>query len=329
MIDNPEISVIIPVYNSEPWLKECLDSLTVQTFNNFEIICVNDASEDRSSEIIEKYASLDNRIQVIKLTENQGAMMARIHGISASRGNYLFFCDADDTLPVNSLNLLIYKAKNYECDIISGDITLVRQDGRIFLKKRSHIGDNSLSYLRAILTGTTCSLSGSLFRRELFDKSGEVFLPKCNYSEDRILLTHILTRINCTVLYLSESTYNYRINLSSSTRRGLTKSDLQSQLKSLWMCYDIIDSLIKDKSIKKLNNYFICRTVGYLIECGYDIENVAGDDLRTRQLFKCGYLIHVLGVRLGLHVYLCKKSRAYRKLSHLSRCIIRRYQGKE
>ncbi|MCM1139834.1 MAG: glycosyltransferase [Muribaculum sp.] len=323
------ISIIIPVYNAGLWLRECLDSLLAQKYSDFEVICVNDASTDNSMHIIEEYVTSDNRYHLINLRENQGAMMARKYGIDSAKGNYFFFCDADDTIPLGTLNKLIDNAMITDADMTAGDIALMRQDGHLKQTSRKNIGNNSYSFLRAILTGTTCSLCGILFKRQLFYGIDNIFLQCCNYSEDRILLTYILCHKNCAVTYFSDTTYFYHINALSSTRRQLSTADLKSQLRSIWISYDIIDTTVEDVKTLKLNQYFILRMIGYIIEQGFDIKNLPGVDTRTKIILNRKNLISTLGVRLGTHIHLCCKNGVYRNISHSCRRIIRRLQGKD
>ena len=97
----PKISVIIPVYNVEKYLPKCLDSLINQTLSDIEIICINDCSTDNSLEILEEYASKDERIKIIDLKENQGAAAARNKGLEIAKGEYLGFVDPDDYVDLN------------------------------------------------------------------------------------------------------------------------------------------------------------------------------------------------------------------------------------
>ena len=98
---NPEISIIIPVYNVEKYLDECLNSAANQTFENIEIICVNDGSTDGSLEILESHASKDKRIRIIS-QENKGVSSARNEGLDAARGKYIYFMDSDDYMDLNA-----------------------------------------------------------------------------------------------------------------------------------------------------------------------------------------------------------------------------------
>ena len=100
-----EISVILPVYNSEDYLKECLDSLINQTFDDFEVLCINDGSSDNSLAILREYEKTDSRITVID-QENQGVAKTRNNGLSLVKGNYVYFMDGDDELDKNAFKKL-------------------------------------------------------------------------------------------------------------------------------------------------------------------------------------------------------------------------------
>ena len=93
-----KLSIVIPVYNTAVYLKECLDSIINQTYSNIEIICVDDCSPDNSAEIIKEYAAKDNRIKYIKHSENKKQGAARNTGIDAASGKYITFIDSDDYL---------------------------------------------------------------------------------------------------------------------------------------------------------------------------------------------------------------------------------------
>lgn len=108
----PEISVIIPVYNTKRWLSACLDSLLAQTFQDWEAVCVDDGSTDGSAEILAKYAGEDERIRVFQ-QENGGPASARNHGMREVRGEYVAFVDADDEVAPRYLEFMIRGLKQY------------------------------------------------------------------------------------------------------------------------------------------------------------------------------------------------------------------------
>ena len=113
----PKVSVIIPVYNVEKYLRECLDSVVNQTLKDIEIICVNDGSTDNSLKILEEYALQDNRIKIIN-QENQGAGAARNNGMNSTQGEYLLFLDSDDFFDLRMFETLYDKMLQTKADII-------------------------------------------------------------------------------------------------------------------------------------------------------------------------------------------------------------------
>ena len=102
----PVVSIIIPVYNVESYLAECLDSACNQTLKNIEIICINDGSTDNSLNILQEYEKRDNRISIIS-QDNRGASRARNIGIQHAKGKYIYFLDSDDYLAHDALEMLV------------------------------------------------------------------------------------------------------------------------------------------------------------------------------------------------------------------------------
>lgn len=116
----PEVSVIIPVYNTEQFLEDCLNSVLAQTFTDFEIIAVDDGSTDNSAAIVKQFAAKDNRIVIIH-QENKGISEARNTGIKAARGNWITFVDSDDMLAPSFLQKLWDAAKQNNASITCSD----------------------------------------------------------------------------------------------------------------------------------------------------------------------------------------------------------------
>ncbi|WIH80310.1 glycosyltransferase family 2 protein [Brachyspira pilosicoli] len=114
----PKVSVVIPIYNVEKYLKKCLDSVINQTLKDIEIICVNDCSSDNSESIIKEYINKDNRVKLISHKENQGLGFARNSGLLESRGEYISFIDSDDFVSENFIEELYNTAVKYNADIV-------------------------------------------------------------------------------------------------------------------------------------------------------------------------------------------------------------------
>ncbi len=114
---NPMISIIVPVYNVEPYLEKCLDSITAQTYPNLEVIVVNDASSDRGGQICEAYSARDSRIQAVHFPVNRGVSAARNEGVCRAKGKYMTFIDADDYVEPDLLERLYVNLVKNKADI--------------------------------------------------------------------------------------------------------------------------------------------------------------------------------------------------------------------
>ena len=120
------ISVIVPVYNVEKYLEECLDSIQNQTYSDIEVILVNDGSTDKSKEICGKYCKQDNRFQLLN-QENQGLSAARNNGVAASTGEFIAFVDSDDIILPNYLETLMYYMRE-DVDIVESQFTISKEE---------------------------------------------------------------------------------------------------------------------------------------------------------------------------------------------------------
>ena len=127
MENTVKFSIITPVFNTESYLEQCLESILNQTYKNFEIICINDASTDNSLSILKDYAKNDSRIRIIN-KENGGISAARNSGINAAMGDFLSFIDSDDWIDLDFFEKLYLAAKKYSADIAAAGI--IRISGR-------------------------------------------------------------------------------------------------------------------------------------------------------------------------------------------------------
>lgn len=153
----PEISVIIPVYNTEQFLENCLNSVLAQTLTDFEIIAVDDGSTDNSAAIVKQFAAKDNRI-VILHQENKGLSEARNTGIKAARGNWITFVDSDDMLAPHFLQKLWDAAKQNNASIACSDKQL--------FWKESEIGSGDTATAQAIALSPEKALERALYQKE-------------------------------------------------------------------------------------------------------------------------------------------------------------------
>ncbi|MGM9628170.1 MAG: glycosyltransferase family 2 protein [Faecousia sp.] len=129
-----KVSVIIPVYNAQDYLRDCLDSICRQTLTDIEIICVDDGSSDDSQEILKEYAQKDSRIQMI-CQKNGGAGAARNNGLRHASGEFLSFLDADDFFEPNMLEEAVSAAEQYEADFVVFNSDQYHMDTQSFVKQ--------------------------------------------------------------------------------------------------------------------------------------------------------------------------------------------------
>jgi len=193
----PLFSIIMPVYNREQELRQSIRSVLQQTFADFELILVDDASTDRTAEVAGQLAAADPRIQLIRLPENTGPGPARNAGIRVARGTYLRFCDSDDYLPPGSLEALASKASEGKVDLIAGN--LARWQGPLREARdcrgpwsivRDVDSENlmDLPELWSMLYFQRCA-----FRREFVQENGVEF-PALRRGEDPLYMAEVVSR---------------------------------------------------------------------------------------------------------------------------------------
>ena len=136
----PLVSLIIPAYNAEKYLRRCLNSAMEQTFRDMEIIVINDGSTDTTLQICREYEQMDERFHVIDKA-NTGVSDSRNQAIQMAAGKYLQFMDSDDWLTRDATESLVYAAEKYDCDMVIADF--YRVDGAVFTEKQ-HIRKRGL-----------------------------------------------------------------------------------------------------------------------------------------------------------------------------------------
>ena len=214
----PKVSIIVPVYKAEKYLHRCVDSLLNQTISDIEVILINDCSPDNSVDIINQYVAKDTRVLLINHEKNQGPMMARYHGYSKATGDYITFCDSDDIMPSDAVEILYNSAIESGADIVSGDMEWLYEDGTT---KRSYIslpyGSDSDSVYRALLSfeysHTLCS---KLFKNSLLQGHEYTTLMNHTNGEDAMLFYQVL-QFATKVVHQSKVVYHYFQNSQSST----------------------------------------------------------------------------------------------------------------
>ena len=210
---SPLVSVIIPVFNKEEHLYDCLKSLLENSHSNLEIICVDDASTDQSRQIIANFTTDDKRLRSHFLESNQGASAARNLGLNLATGDYIAFLDADDVMPPQALTNLVQRAEDTDADIVRGKITGLREDGsRHILAAEKLLHDRDAE---RVLWAEEESLwfywyfTANLYRRQ-FLTSESIRFPTGIRNEDPQFLCRCFMSTD-KISLLNEYVYRYRI----------------------------------------------------------------------------------------------------------------------
>ncbi|MBR3628728.1 MAG: glycosyltransferase [Elusimicrobia bacterium] len=211
----PKISVIIPVYNVEKYLKECVDSVINQTYKNLEIILVDDGSTDDSGKMCDKYALEDKRIQVIH-KENGGLSDARNKGIQKATGEYISFIDSDDTVELDIFEYLYNILKKFNCNLSICAHTIYKYNAKkIFFKLKHDEKISSHDCIKKMLDneGINVGAWAKLYKRELFNN---IQYPKGHLFEDIPITYKLFIRAgNIASGHLAK--YNYKKRKESIT----------------------------------------------------------------------------------------------------------------
>ena len=195
---SPEVSVIIPVYNVEQYLRQCLDSVCNQTFKDIEIIVVNDCSPDNSLQIIKEYQQKDKRIVLVDLKQNGGLGNARNQGMKIAKGKYLTFVDSDDFISNNCIEVLYNNIEKLNTNFIGSEFlhynanTHKISDGIIFFNKYNTV-INDIHTKKTILQRLAiCRPWGILFSRH-FLQSKNIFF-KIRRHEDILFMYEVFIK---------------------------------------------------------------------------------------------------------------------------------------
>ena len=145
-----EVSIIIPIYNVEKYVIDCLNSVLNQTFRNIEIILVDDCGKDNSMKLINDFLCEykgDINISTVTHDKNKGLSAARNTGMNVSNGKYVYFLDSDDTLPPDAIEKLFMEAKKYQADVVMGNFNVVGAKWKYVLKTIGYLNNNKKIFI--------------------------------------------------------------------------------------------------------------------------------------------------------------------------------------
>lgn len=232
---NPKISIIVPIYNVDQYIRQCINSILTQTLKDFELILVNDGSTDMSGDICDEYEAKDNRIHVVH-KQNGGVSSARNRGIDIAKGDYIGFVDPDDTIEPTMYSELFVAIKQFQADIVICPIRIINLRNNtttitpIWNKQNGLIDKNTIEkdIIPSIIDNNSYSIVSSvnkLYKKSLFSTDELIrFDENKNHSEDARLNFQLITIIN-SLVYIKSPLYNYYIRKRDSLT-NIFKPDL-------------------------------------------------------------------------------------------------------
>ncbi|KHD44215.1 glycosyltransferase family 2 protein [Streptococcus hongkongensis] len=281
------ISVIVPIYNVADFVRECLQSIVKQTYENIEIILVNDGSTDNSMEIISDIIQKDNRISVINKT-NGGLSDARNHGILKSKGSYITFIDSDDFVDPTYIEILYNLIKKYNSDISIVNMKEY-QNGKIkhFSKncyEKIFITDDILQamykrndYYSVILTVA----QSKLYKRELFDS---LLFPLGKKYEDSFT-TYKLYLQSSKIIFKNIALYYYRIREGSIINSAFNLSNLD-KIEMFEERIKLLSSLQKDTSRDEVAYAIELYRTKYFLKQNHFENEIQTIDRKAKLMYK-------------------------------------------
>ena len=274
----PLVSVVIPVYNVEAYLRECLDSVCGQTYRNLEIILVDDESTDSSGSICDEYAARESRVFCIH-QKNGGPSAARNRGMERATGNYIMFVDSDDWIDLDTVERALYISQTEKADVVMWSYyreygerrlpaALAFDDLRVWRGNDCRevylrlIGPTGKQLVNPASLDTLSSVAMKLYRTECVRKTDNAFvdLKEIGSSEDTLFNIRLFKYVNC-VVYLPAFFYHYRrVNENSVTSK--CNRNLWTQWKRL---FELMQASLSDDDLeakKALQNRISCGLIG-------------------------------------------------------------------
>ena len=270
-------SVILPVYNVEDYLEECLDCILNQTLKEIEVICVDDGSSDRSLEILINYAQKDERI-IVLTQKNKGAGAARNYGLSIAKGKYLSFLDSDDVCDLSLLEKSVERAEEKSADIVIYKVSQFKLDSnneKEFCKWAYHSENFSQEVFtykdspKKIFNSFQNWAWNKLFRRDFIEKNGIKFQEIKRTNDLLFTCTALICAKRITLL--DEMLYFYRVGMTNNCQATNYKAPLDFYYAFL----ALKDFLIAKGIYEDVEESFVNHALG---GCLYNLRSIKNND---------------------------------------------------
>lgn len=294
-----KISVIVPVYNTEMYLRECIESVLFQTFSDFELLLINDGSTDSSGNICDEYAEKDSRVRVFH-KENGGVTSARKLGILKSRGEYIFLLDADDYIYKNSLaNLFTNMKEDYDL-VISNCVKKETFESDEYL--RILLLDNKYKGPCRKLYRTSLLKDNYVFETSRYFKVGEDFLMQLR------MMKNMHNKVHC----ITSDCYYYRDNNESISNTFIPT--LEYEIEMIKEVGGIIKKLPSSYNIEKCYLDFrlmwISGMIGLQYKINYEdnwVEEIIEDSKKQELNFRQKMIVKAISIPIYRNLFIAEK----------------------
>lgn len=252
----PKVSVIVPVYNVEKYIHQCLDSIVNQTYKNFELLLIDDGSPDNCSQICDEYAKNDSRIKVIH-KKNEGLMAAWIDGLKIAQAEWIMFVDSDDWIDLNMIEVMAEKTKIENIDIITANMVKVLLGKVNYREHYFEPGIYSESEIQKIMypqminngkfqgRGVSVSRCGNFIKKKLLSENIHYCDKNIFFGEDLNIMFPIYLDCKKMCLLPNDITYYYYRNNQKSILHSYNKT-MYKQVQDL---YKILFRVSQEKNV--------------------------------------------------------------------------------
>lgn len=232
-------SILIPVYNAENYLRRCLDSLEQQSFKDFEMIVVNDGSNDNSLSIIQQYASKDSRIKIIS-QKNQGLSIARNNALQIAQGKYITFVDSDDWIESDFLEKMFLSTQSSDADVIQSGF-IQNEVSTIYCQKKL------MTFLDILQHINKCFVWNKLWKADFLKKNKLKFIPNIFYEDIPFCLEAAFNAKSWSII--DYAGYHYEINPLSITN-DVSAEKIAKRLRDKQIIIQKMVDFFKQKNCK-------------------------------------------------------------------------------
>ena len=298
------VSVVIPVYNIEQHLRQCLDSVAAQTLKDIEVICVDDGSTDGSLAILQEYAKkYDNIVLIDK--GNEGVSIARNVGMEKARGDYVWFIDADDWVARECLGVLIQEIKKHDPSVVQIDFDWIKAEWRIAKCTNAILNKEEVKCsVHGISVLPYVGAWSSIIKRDILVRYEHKFIEHLHYGEDVLFMRELFDRMRMeseddnvlhTIIHCQgEIFYYYRLHDESACRSSWTKHRekyMDALLKMARIDQERMNDTSKPKwyneqyeelFYKRMHNYMMDWLPGGNVDLKQHLE-----ELKQEQLYPC------------------------------------------